>query len=336
MTKKEQFERLVEGRDLDINKLFRPILMHFAARFNNKTYREFASDYKSLVESNIKALEYFDMDMVGLISDPYRETSAFGAKVSFPEEAVPVCEEILVKTIEDVKFLKNPDLYSASRTRDRIDGVRYFQELLHGNVPVIGWIEGPLAEACDLAGVSEMLIQMMVDPDFTNMLLDKCVVTAKEFARLQIEEGCDIIGIGDAICSQIDIETYNVYIKNRHIEIIQHIHECGAKVKLHICGDISHLLPSIKDLGMDILDLDWQVDLDHAFDIVGPEVIRCGNVDPVIVQNRSSEDIARITENIVAKEKGRKHIISAGCEITVNTPPVNLLSMRQSSVNRKI
>lgn len=331
MTKKEKLGRLFEGKDLETTKLFRPILMHFAARFNNRTYGEYASDYRVLVESNVKALEYFDMDMVGLISDPYRETSAFGAKVTFPAEAVPKCEEIIVRSMEDVKNLKNPDLYASVRTRDRIEGARYFSQLLKGDVPVIGWIEGPLAEACDLVGVSDMLIWLMMDPDFSNLLMDKCVITAKEFARLQIEEGCEVIGMGDAICSQIDAGTYDTYIKERHKEIISYIHDCGGKVKLHICGDITHLLPSLKDVGMDILDLDWQVDLDHAYQVVGHDVVRCGNIDPVIVQNKTPEEIETITRNILKKEKGRKHIISAGCEITVNTPVENLMAIRKSS-----
>ena len=331
MTKKEKFDRLVNGKGLETEKLFRPILMHFAARFNQKTYGEFASDYRVLVESNIRAMEYFDADLVGLISDPYRETSAFGAKVSFPDEAVPKCEEIIIKNLDDVIRLKNPDLYQAERTRDRIEGAKYFAELLKGDVPVIGWIEGPLAEACDLAGVGEMLMQMMMDPEFSNILMDKCVVTAKEFARLQILEGCEIIGMGDAICSQIDLGTYDTFVKSRHIEIINYIHECGGKVKLHICGDITHLLPSLKDLGMDILDLDWQVDMDQAFDILGPDVIRCGNIDPVLIQNSSSEQVESMTDEIIKNEKGRKHIISAGCEITVNTPVENLMAIRKSS-----
>ena len=88
MTKTQLFDLLISGKTPEDRTLFRPILMHFAARFAGKTYGEFASDYKTLVNANIKAMEYFDLDMVGLISDPYRETSAFGAKVSFPAEAV--------------------------------------------------------------------------------------------------------------------------------------------------------------------------------------------------------------------------------------------------------
>lgn len=331
MTKKEKLDCLFRGKDIHTFKLFRPILMHFAARFSNHSYAEFASDHRILVESNIRAMEYFDTDLVSLISDPYRETSAFGAKITFPKEAVPICEAPIIQTYEDVRSLKNPDVYENYRTRDRIEGANYFQKLLKGQVPVIGWIEGPLAEACDLTGVSQMLVQLMMDPDFSHSLLDKVTITAKDFAKAQIEAGCDLIGMGDAICSQIDRETYDLYIKERHREIISFIHDHGAKVKLHICGNITHLLPSIREVGMDILDLDWQVDLDHAYEIVGPDVVRCGNIDPVLIQNKSEDEVKVMTKKLLVKEHGKKHILSAGCEITVNTPVENLLAMRSES-----
>ena len=332
MTKTQLFEQLCTGIYPEDRALFRPILMHFAARFNGKTYGEFASNHKTLVECNLKTMEHFDLDMVGLISDPYRETSAFGATVTFPDEAVPVCQEIIINSIEDVKNLKNPDVYKAKRTLDRIKGAELFQKELKGEVPVIGWIEGPLAEACDLAGISNMLMYLMADPDFCNMLMDKCVVTAIDFAKAQIEAGCQIIGMGDAICSQIDALTYDNFIKERHGEIINFIHECGSKVKLHICGNITHLLPSISELSADILDFDYQVDMDSAYDILGPDVIRCGNINPVLVEERSDEEIFQATSILAEKEKGRKFILSAGCEITVNTRHENLMAMRKASI----
>jgi MtaA/CmuA family methyltransferase len=330
MTKKEQFERLCAGH-VGGPVLFRPILMHFAARFIGDTYGRFASDYKVLVESNLKCMDYFETDMVGLISDPYRETAAFGAKVSFPAEEVPRCEQTLIKTYEDVKNLKRPDVCKCGRTLDRIRGAELFQKELKGTVPVIGWIEGPLAEACDLTGISNMLVQLMMDIDFSNLLLDKCTQTAKDFAKAQIEAGCDIIGIGDAICSQIDEMTYDMFIKERHREIISYIHGLGAKVKLHICGNITHLLPYLKGLKLDILDVDYMVSMDEAYEIVGPDVIRCGNINPVDIQFKTAGEIERMTKDLLEKEKGRKFILSAGCEITVSTPFENLLSMRKVS-----
>lgn len=332
MNKTQLFDQLCNGIYPDSRILFRPILMHFAARFAGKTYGEFASNYKTLVECNLKSMDHFDLDMVGLISDPYRETAAFGANVTFPDEAVPMCQEIIIKSIEDIKSLKNPDVYKTERTLDRIKGAELFQKELKGEAPVIGWVEGPLAEACDLAGISNMLMYLMADPDFCNMIMDKCVITAKDFAKAQIEAGCQIIGMGDAICSQIDTFTYDTFVKERHGEIINFIHDCGGKVKLHICGNITHLLPSIRELNADILDLDYQVDMDEAFDILGSDVIRCGNINPVLVEERSAEEIFEATKFLIEKEKNRKFIFSAGCEITVNTSHENLMAMRKASI----
>jgi len=332
MTKKEKFERVRRGNPEESSALFQPILMHFAARFNGNTYAEFASDYRVLVECNLRALEVFDMDMVGLISDPYRETSAFGATIEYVEEGVPRCVNTIVASAEDIKSLRAPDVYKSERTRDRIRGAELFQKRLRGTVPVYGWIEGPLAEACDLAGISPMLTGLMDDPDFSRSLMDMCMATGKEFARAQIDAGCDIIGMGDAICSQISRRTYDAYVRERHREIIEYIHGQKALVKLHICGDITHLLPSLKGLGFDILDLDWQVDINAARRMVGDDVMLSGNINPVDIQDKSEGELRGTARDLVEQESGKMFILSGGCEITVDTPPANLRSMRDASL----
>lgn len=312
---------------------FHPILMHFAARYSGFTYGQFASDYRALVDSNLRCRDDFGMDAVGLISDPYRETAAFGAKVTFPDENVPRCMETLVKSMDDIALLKNPDIYSNERTMDRIRGGEALRKHLGPDVPVIGWIEGPLAESCDLAGVSEVLLKLFMEPDFVKRLMDKVMITAKDFARAQVEAGCDIIGVGDAICSQVDADTYREFVKENHRELFEYIHSLGAKVKLHICGNITHLLEDIREVQPDIVDLDWMVDMDGASEKLGEEIIRCGNLDPVaVIQDKSPETIRIESRLLCEKEKDHSFILSGGCEITVNTPVEHLKAMRQGSV----
>jgi MtaA/CmuA family methyltransferase len=330
MNKRQKFQALCHTGLSSGETLFYPILMHFAARFNGISYGEFASDHKSLVHSNIKCMEYFDMDMVSLISDPYRETAAFGATIDIIPEGVPICRNHIVKTIDDVINLPIPDVWKNERTIDRIKGADYYQQLLKETVPVMGWIEGPLAEACDLAGVSEMIMMLMMDADFSNRLLDKCLQVGKDFAKAQIDAGCDLIGIGDAICSQIDAESYIRFVKNRHLELISYIQSLGAKVKLHICGNTTHLLPSIADLGIDLFDPDYPVEQSLCLNVLGPNVTRFGNINPVFVKDASKEEVEKVCMDILACEKGNKFILSAGCEISVLTPVENLLSMSNS------
>ncbi len=330
MTKTEQFHHLLQKGPLPDQVLFRPILMYFAANFIGKTYGEFASDYNVLVEANLRCMDEFGLDMLGLISDPYRETSAFGAKIKYVPDGVPRCLNYLVESMDDVIALKNPDVYKSERTLDRIKAGEVLAKRTQGNVPIIGWIEGPLAEACDLAGVQNVMMQLMMDPDFVNCLMDKCMVTAKDFAKAQIEAGCEIIGMGDAVCSQIDADTYNLYVKDRHRELVEYIHGLGGKIKLHICGDTNHLLPSYRDLNLDILDIDWQVDIQHARSVVGEEVILAGNINPVLVQDNTSEEVFNLSRNLAEKHRHERFILSAGCEITVLTPHENLKAMDQA------
>jgi len=282
---------------------FHPILMHFAARYAGYTYGQFASDYEVLVESKLRCRDDFGMDAVGVISDPYRETAAFGARITFPEEAVPRCMEILVRSLEDIALLKNPDVYIEERTLDRIRGAELLRKKVGNGVPVIGWIEGPLAESCDLAGVNEVLLKIFMEPDFVKRLMDKIMLTAKDFARAQVEAGCDIIGVGDAICSQIDVGSYREFVKEKHREVQP-----------------------------DIVDIDWMVGMDHALEKLGSDITRCGNLDPVsVIQDSSPEDIRSKTEHLCQSEEGHSFILSGGCEITVNTPVEHLKAMRSAS-----
>jgi len=52
----------------------------------------------------------------------------------------------------------------------------------------------------------------------------------------------------------------------------------GAFVRLHICGNITHLLPGIVTLGVDVLDVDHLVDLALVRQQVGAHVALPGNI----------------------------------------------------------
>jgi uroporphyrinogen decarboxylase len=99
---------------------------------------------------------------------------------------------------------------------------------------------------------------------------------------------------------------------------------------LHICGDTTHLWPSLATLGVDVFDLDYMCSMEEAFQIFGPGVIRCGNINPVSIQDLPPGEIFQRCTGLIEAEKGRKFMLSGGCEITFNTPPQNLLSMRKS------
>jgi uroporphyrinogen decarboxylase len=322
-------------KTVDGRMYFHPILMRYASENFGKTYTEFMSDYIGLVEANMRCLEMHDHDAVSVISDPYRETSAFGARITFDGNQSPKAEK-LVQTPEDVVKLVNPDVYACERTIDRIKGVRYFRELLGSEFPIIGWVEGSLAETADLSGVSETMMNMIMEPDMVKDMQRICQQTAKDFAAAQIKAGANIMGVGDAVCSQISHGMYDEFCLPLHQELFDFIHSQGALVKLHICGNITHLLPSLAKTEIDILDIDWMVDMAEAHRMMGPEVMICGNLDPVSVILEGSKLFIKEkfveTESKIPRENW---IMMGGCEIPPATPVENMNFLRQISLSQQ-
>jgi uroporphyrinogen-III decarboxylase len=126
-------------------------------------------------------------------------------------------------------------------------------------------------------------------------------------------------------------KNYREFVKEKHQELFAYIQSLGARVKLHICGNISHLLEDLRDTRPDILDIDWMVDMEEAYEKLGDQVIRCGNLDPVaVIQDQDPEGICQETKRLCEQETGRPFILSGGCEVTVNTPPGHLKAMRDA------
>ncbi|MDD4755050.1 MAG: uroporphyrinogen decarboxylase family protein [Prolixibacteraceae bacterium] len=98
-----------------------------------------------------------------------------------------------------------------------------------------------------------------------------------------------------------------------------------------MCGNTKHLIPYYRDLNIDILDLDWQVDIDYARKILGKDIIIGGNINPVLVQDKTSDEAFHLSVNLVEKYRGERYLLSAGCEITVLTPPENLKAMYKAA-----
>lgn len=326
MTPRERYEAVLAGEPVDHAPRL-PILMQFAAEHIGSNYGAFASDHRVLVEANIRCAEDFGMDQLSAISDPYRETAGFGGGIVFHENAVPECVRPPLAEDQDLGLLPVPDPLEAPRMRDRIDGVRLMRERTGEQYSVLGWVEGPAAEAADLRGVSEFLMDMMEEPEWCAGLMDRCTDAGIGFARAQIEAGADTIGIGDAICSQISPDLYEEMVLPRQRRLCAAIKEAGGRIRLHICGQTRHLWDGYRQLPLDLVDVDHLVDMAEIRAVLGPEPVLVGNLDPTA--DLRYGDPARIRAGLVAARAaaGPRWMASAGCEIPSGTPVENLRAL---------
>ena len=322
----ERYLAVLDGRPVDYLPCT-PILMQFAAEHISSYYGAFASDYRVLTEANFVCVREFRTSQMSTMSDPYCETQAFGAKIIYGRDTVPRCEEYPLENDLDFKKLLQPDPMKSERMCERQKALKRYRDEVGGQYSILGWVEGPAAEAADLRGVANYFADLMEDEEYICKLMDLCVEVALEFAQAQVNAGADTIGIGDAVASQVSPDVYERMILPREQRLVAGLKAMGAKVRMHICGNITHLLPGLARLGLNVLDVDHMVDLRLTRNTLGPHVALGGNLDPVESVLRSTPEKIRKAVIRAYEQAGNPFIVNAGCEIPSGTPVDNLKAL---------
>jgi len=337
MTSKERIYAILKGGSYD-RPAVTPIFMAWSANFIGRTYRDYYLDGDVLVQAQLAVTRAFNLDQISAISDPWREASAYGMKFEYPEDGVGKPKDVLIKAYDDISKVQPLDIENAERTKQRIESVR--KMAWHGlparentakmAVPlgqthsVLGWVEGPMAEYADLRGVENTMMDLIDKPEIFIKAGRVIIQNAIVFAVAQVRAGADMIGIGDAAASLIAPNMYKEFVLPLEQKLIAAIHEAGAAVKLHICGNIKNHISYMAQSGADIIDVDWMVPLAKARELVGPEVKLCGNFNPAgVLFEGSPQDVAEAARQCL-KAGGYKFILMPGCEVPPATPEQNI------------
>ena len=323
MTPKERFYNRLAGKPVDkIPNL--NIVMQFAAQHIGAPYGKFCADYRCLVEAQQRTAIDFGIDILSTMSDPFRETHDFGARIRFPEDGLPICEEAFLTGPEDLPKLKLFDPMASARVLDRIRAVELFKRNLGDEYPVLGWVEAPFAEFCDLTTVNDAMMLLYDEPAMVEDALELIIEQEIRCANAQIAAGADVIGMGDAVASLVSPDTYRELCMAAEARVIEAAHAQGAVVKLHICGNINHILEDVIRAGADIVDIDFMVDFDRAIALSQGKCSISGHINPVnVLYQGTAEDVARRTRFCVEHGDGRS-FVSGGCEAPRYTPEENL------------
>lgn len=304
------------------------IVMAFAAQHIKVPFGKFVTDYRSFVDGKIRVAEDFGIDIVSCISDPMREASGFGAKVIIPDDDVPFCKEHLLIDLEQIKTLKPVNPMDSERMLDRIRAVELFSAQVKNVYPIIGWVEGCLAEAADLRDISMVMMDLLTEPEALTELFEIIYIQQKSFAEAQIRAGADIIGVGNAAASLIGPALYEEFVLEYDKRIIRDIHNMGAKAQLHICGNIEPLLGLLVQTEADILDIDHMVNFKKAVATCkGTRTCVSGNLDPVSVFLKGSIGEVQTAVTACIDALDETSMIASGCEIPRDTPYENMKAM---------
>lgn len=328
MTSRERVLAHLAGQPVDRLPLM-PITMMFACDGSGAMYRDYCTDFRVLVEGQIRTAEEFGFDYVNTMSDPAREAVDCGAKVQFfDDQPVAIVEEhALLREKTALARLKIPDPLGGGRMHNGIRAVALLKEKAGREKIIEGWIEDPVAEGADLRGLNALMLDFDDDPVFVRDLFEFVVGMELQFAREQLQAGADVIGIGDAAASLVGPRIYEEFVFPYEKKLVDGIHAAGGKVRLHICGNTRRLLAGIGRLGCDIVDLDSLAPLNEARQQMGASQVLLGNLNPVTeLRNGKPETVTGAIAEC-HRHAGARYIVGAGCEVPRDTPTENLRAL---------
>lgn len=334
MTPYERYIAVLKG-ELPDRAPVSPFIMQFAAQVAGVHYQDYCRSGEALAFAQATCVRRFGYDSVNVTSDAVREFAALGGEVAdFGEDSVPAAEPMpFIQSLDDLHRLRLPDPLGDNGMHEQIKALRMLQEELPGQV-VYAWVEAPFQESCILRDINYFMVDIRTDPTLPKEILKFVVEMETEFAYAQIEAGAKFIGVGDAIASLGSASDYEGFNFPYLSELVDRIKKRGAFVKYHACGRTKHIWPFIKQLNIDILNLDAVIDFGEARQFFGDKFVLKGNVNPITEMMSATPETVRSASQASFEKAGRngRFILSPGCEVPPETPYENLEALVDSAL----
>ncbi|MBP2636194.1 MAG: hemE 5 [Firmicutes bacterium] len=251
----------------------------------------------------------------------------FGGKIKFrPQGNIDVIEPAFAQVTEADKI----DV-SAINRHEWIRAIRLMISQVNkqiGNEYLIGtssW--GPFTLAGQFYGVEKLMSGLYKDKAGIHALLEAMTAVCIAYLAPAIESGARILSIaeptasGDLISLNHFEEFVAPYIKKANEELKKR----GAYTTLHICGNIRDRVHLAPDMLVDLLSVDYKVDLALAQLQLAGKIALAGNVNPVLLKDGNIEEIVQAAkQSIVEAGRGENYILMPGCDIPPSVPLDNV------------
>ncbi len=189
-----------------------------------------------------------------------------------------------------------------------------------------GW--GPFTLAGQMFGTEWLMSQVYKDPDIVRQLLDFSVEAAARYYEGFIEQGAEIISIAEPMASgdMISRQHFESFVVPALTVFLSRLKQSKAYNLLHICGNITNRLDLIPGLGVDVLSVDYKVDLKKVRQIIGDRIAFAGNINPAdILQQGTAETVIAASRQCISDAgPASRFILMPGCDIPPSVPLQNV------------
>lgn len=310
-------------------------MMRQAGRYM-KVYRDLRDKYPSFrersenpdlaIEISLQPYHAFKPDGVILFSDILTPLPGMGIPFDIIESQGPIIEPA-IRTQAQVDAIHSLDPESSTPFIRTI--LETLRKEVDANTTVLGFAGSPwtlAAYAIEGKGSKNYAViknMAFSEPKMLHEFLGKIADNIALYLNYQIDCGAQVVQLFDSWAgnlSPMDYDTFALPYQQRVVQQVKAAHPETPMI-LYISGSAG-VLERMGQSGVDIVSVDWTVDMADARRRLGPNVMVQGNVDPGVLFGSKPFIRERILDTVRKAGKGG-HILNLGHGILPGTPEEN-------------
>jgi uroporphyrinogen decarboxylase len=284
---------------------------------------DIAAQAELCAEVTLQPVRRHNVDAAVMFADIMLPVLGMGVEVELVENVGPVVAQP-VRSAADVERLTVPE--PEDSVPATLESIRLVREALRSDQAVVGFAGGPFTVAGYLVEgkpTREFKVTkacMYGSPDVWHALMGKLADAFARYLRGCVEAGADVVQVFDSWVGALSVDDYREFVAPYSRRVL----EAVDVPTIHFATGDAHLLEERRDVGGDVIGIDWRVPLDTAWQRIGHDRGIQGNLDGALLfapWDRLEREAGRVLE----RAGGRPgHIFNLGHGVVPETDPDDL------------
>lgn len=286
------------------------------------SFMDFCRSPEHVAEVTIQPVDQIGVDAAILFSDILVLLPPMGLDLEFKESKGPVIANPL-RSDAVIEALPTGNLNA--ELAYVFDGIRLAKRALQNRVPLIGFAGGPFTVASYMVegGSSKELARLkallFTRPEVFHVLMTKLATVTAAYLCEQVRAGVDVLTIMDSWAGYLSPEDYREFVFPHTRAIVLAVRDSFPDIPIiHYANGAPTLLPHFVALGVNVVGLDWRVNLSDVLKTYPGQVFQ-GNMDPCMLY-ANPERIASKVASMKTAVSGRPHVYNLGHGILPDIP----------------
>ena len=271
-------------------------------------------------EVTLQPVRRHGVDAAVMFADIMLPVLGMGVEVELVENVGPVVAQP-VRSIADVERLAVPE--PEESVPWTLESVRLVRAALRSDQAVIGFAGGPftvagyLIEGKPTREFKQTKACMYGSPEVWHALMAKLADAFARYLAGCVRAGADVIQVFDSWVGALSVGDYREFVAPYSARLL----EAVDAPTIHFATGDAHLLEERRNVGGDVIGVDWRVPLDVAWERIGHDRGIQGNLDGAVLLG-PWERLEREADDVLRRAQGRPgHIFNLGHGVLPDSDP---------------